>query len=116
MKYTCKHCGNAIEIPQSEKAKTGLKLLKDHEMECFKKRNPNFGTIMREVFTESVNTEFYPKIPDRFNRREIIAYLDKGLKRIPTESEVLRFNMLLQTNPTKKDCWDFMKLLKVGFQ
>jgi len=38
MKYQCKWCKKEIEITQSEKAKTGLKKLDEHEMGCFKKR------------------------------------------------------------------------------
>lgn len=46
MKYNCKWCDAEIDISQSEKAKTGLKKVTDHEIECFKKSNPNFGKIM----------------------------------------------------------------------
>ena len=49
MKYRCKWCHKEIEIPQSERAKTGLKMLEDHETECFKELHPEFGGYLMFV-------------------------------------------------------------------
>ena len=110
MKYNCKWCGQPVNITQSEKAKTGLKNLTDHEDECFKKRNPNFGKIFEIVHKRDDN----PEVPDKFDMSGIIAYLHKFLGRIPTEDECLRFHMFLlsPTKPTKTECEDFVKILK----
>ena len=51
-------------------------------------------------------------IPKQFDMMGIIGYLHKNLGWIPSEIEVLRFNMFLETKPTEKDCQDFIKLLQ----
>ena len=108
MKYNCKWCNAEIDISQSEKAKSGLKKVTDHEIECFKKKNPNFGKIMSEV----QKSNFIKPVPRKFDMQEIIGYLHQEMGRIPSESDVLRFNMLLETNPTVYECREFVKLLR----
>ena len=51
-------------------------------------------------------------IPKQFDMMGIVGYLHQNLQRMPFETEVLRFNMLLETKPTEKDCQDFIKLLQ----
>lgn len=112
MKYRCKWCNEEITISQSDYAKTGLKLLKDHEEDCFKSHYPNFGQDLEKILTETDG----PEVPARTDTQGIIKYLHELLGRIPTEGETLRFRMFLNAfpyAPSKIECEDFVKLLKV---
>jgi hypothetical protein len=51
-------------------------------------------------------------MPIQFDMMSIIGFLHENLGRMPSETEVLRFNMLLETKPTEKECKDFAALLK----
>jgi hypothetical protein len=51
-------------------------------------------------------------IPERFDMRGIIKYLHEKMGKLPSETNVLRFSMLLETNPTEKECREFILLLK----
>ncbi|MDD2246360.1 MAG: hypothetical protein PHC39_04680 [Proteiniphilum sp.] len=107
MKYKCKWCNCDIEITQSEKAKTGMKKLDDHEGSCFRRLNPNFESIMRKV------TELpLMKRPERDDVEATIKYLHESLGKIPSEGRVLKFHMFLQTNPSDKECEDFVILMR----
>ena len=108
MKFKCPYCQEEIEITQSERAKTGFKKFDDHKAACFRKRNPNFGKIMEAAYKASE----LPEVPKKYDMQGIIGYLHRSLGRIPTETECLRFNMLLETNPSKQECHDFAVLLR----
>lgn len=110
MKFKCKWCHEDVEISQTERAKNGLKKLADHEAECFKQRNPNFGKIFAAAHRETGLT-----VPDKHDMQGIIRCLHKNLARMPTENECLRFHMFLGTyrqKPTDAECRDFINLLK----
>jgi hypothetical protein len=111
MKFRCRWCHEDIEISQTERAKNGLKKLEDHEVECFKQRNPNFGKIFAATHSPPPHTP----VPDKFDMQGIIKYLHHNLGRLPTENECLRFHMFLgtyQQKPTDGECKEFINLLK----
>jgi hypothetical protein len=103
MKVQCSLCKKEIEITQSERAKHGLKKFDDHRAECVKK-------LMQDC-TSSVLHKPTPPVPDKFDMQAIIGYLHNEMGKIPSETDVLRFNMLLETNPTPGECQNFVKLL-----
>jgi hypothetical protein len=110
MKYRCKWCHKEIEIPQSERAKTGLKMLEDHETECFKELHPEFGGYVRSSQKPTTG----PEVPGKFDMEGIIGYLHQCFGRIPTEDEALRFHVFLNSSqyaPSKSECEDFVKLM-----
>lgn len=106
MKRQCSICKEEIEITQSERAKHGLKLFDDHKAECVKKLMQGG---LRPILNEPANP-----VPNKFDMQAIIGYLHREMGRIPSESDVLRFNMLLESNPTQRECQDFVRLLKWG--
>jgi hypothetical protein len=114
MKYKCKWCHREIEILQSEKAKTGLKKLQDHETECFKRQNPNFVRIVNTAQEKAFKPEIWLEIPNKFDVQGIIKYLHESLGRLPTEGESLRFHLVLNNAQgiSKEECAGFIQLLK----
>ena len=112
MKFKCPYCQEEIEITQRERAKSGFKKFDDHKAACFRKQNPDFGKIMDFAERMRKEVEILPEVPEKHDMNGIISYLHRAFGRIPTESECLRFHMLLQTTSSKQECWDFTKLLR----
>lgn len=108
MKYNCKWCKCDVEISQSDKAKTGMRRLHDHEADCFKKHFPKFESLVERVVADKTTRS----APDKFDMQGIIKYLHESLGYVPSETQVLRFHMYLQTNPSAKECEDFGIMLR----